>query len=93
MLNTGAPQFGRPSFGAWTLNGLGSESENLPVYMVLESTPDVSGGAGNDGCSLLPNSFAGVRFRDEGDPIPHLSNPMGFDAATQRALLDTLRER
>ena len=92
MLNTGAPQFGRPSFGAWTLYGLGSESENLPGYVVMGSTPDVSGGASNYGCGFLPNSFAGVRFRDEGDPIPHLSNPRGFDAATQRASLDTLRE-
>lgn len=92
MLNTGAPQFGRPSFGAWTLYGLGCESENLPGYVVLGSTPDVSGGAGNYGCGFLPNAFAGVRFRDEGDPIPHLSNPRGFDAATQRASLNTLRE-
>lgn len=92
MLNTGAPQFGRPSFGAWTLYGLGCESENLPGYVVLGSTPDVSGGAGNYGCGFLPNSFAGVRFREEGDPIPYLSNPRGFDAASQRASLDTLRE-
>lgn len=92
MLNTGVPQFGRPSLGAWTLYGLGCESENLPGYVVLGSTPDVSGGASNYGCGFLPNSFAGVRFRKEGDLIPHLSNPRGFDAATQRASLDTLHE-
>ena len=37
MMNTGSQQFGRPSFGSWTLYGLGSESESLPGYVVLTS--------------------------------------------------------
>src|SRR6185437_6718113 len=44
MMNTGSQQFGRPSFGAWTLYGLGSESQDLPGYVVLSSAKGTSGG-------------------------------------------------
>ena len=91
MMNTGAQQFGRPSLGAWTLYGLGSESNDLPGYVVLNSARGTSGGASNYGCGFLPTSYGGVPFRPSGDPILYLSNPKGFDEETQRASLDTLR--
>jgi hypothetical protein len=91
MLNTGAQQFGRPSFGAWTLYGLGSESEDLPGYVVMVSTESTSGGASNWGSGFLPTSYSGVPFRGDGDPILYLSNPKGIDAVSQRASLDSLR--
>ena len=91
MMNTGSQQFGRPSFGAWTLYGLGSESADLPGYVVLNSKKGTSGGASNYGCGFLPTSFAGIPFRGSGDPILYLSNPKGFDDDTQRASLDSLR--
>ena len=91
MMNTGAQQFGRPSFGAWTLYGLGSESDNLPGYVVLSSTKGTSGGASNYGSGFLPTSYGGIPFRDTGDPILYLSNPSGFNKQAQRASLDTLR--
>src|SRR5687768_461666 len=92
MANTGSQQFGRPSLGAWTLYGLGSESENLPGYVVLSSANGTSGGASNWGCGFLPTVYAGIPFRSTGDPVLYLSNPKGFDDDTQRASLDTLRK-
>ncbi len=92
MMNTGSQQFGRPSLGAWTLYGLGSESEDLPGYVVLTSAKGTSAGASNYGCGFMPTIYNGVPFRSAGDPILYLSNPAGFDAATQRASLDALRQ-
>jgi hypothetical protein len=92
LLNTGSQQFGRPSFGAWTLYGLGSESETLPGYVVLTSAKGTSGGASNYGCGFLPTAYSGIPFRSTGDPVLYLSNPAGYDPRTQRASLDTLRE-
>ena len=92
LLNTGSQQFGRPSFGAWTLYGLGSESEDLPGYVVLSSAKGTSGGSNNWGAGFLPTSYAGIPFRATGDPILYLSNPPGFDWESQRASLDTLRQ-
>ena len=92
LMNTGNQNFGRPSFGAWTLYGLGSESEDLPGYVVLTSAKGTSGGAGNYGSGFLPNMYGGVPFRSTGDPVLYLSNPKGFDAETQRASLDTLNQ-
>jgi hypothetical protein len=92
MMNTGSQQFGRPSLGAWTLYGLGSEAADLPGYVVLSSAKATSGGASNWGSGFLPTMYAGVPFRATGDPIVYLSNPRGFDAETQRASLDTLEK-
>lgn len=92
LMNTGSQQFGRPSFGAWTLYGLGSECEDLPGYVVLTSAKGTSGGASNYGCGFLPTSYGGVPFRSAGDPVLYLSNPRGIDGAAQRASLDTLNE-
>ena len=91
MMNTGSQQFGRPSFGAWTLYGLGSECHDLPGYVVLTSFKGTSGGASNYGSGFLPTPFAGIPFRGTRDPVLYLSNPKGVDADAQRASLDTLR--
>jgi hypothetical protein len=90
LMNTGNQNFGRPSFGAWTLYGLGSESRDLPGYVVLSSANGTSGGASNYGSGFLPNMYGGVPFRGAGDPVLYLSNPKGIDGETQRASLDTL---
>jgi hypothetical protein len=91
LMNTGSQQFGRPSLGAWTVYGLGSESDVLPGYVVLSSAKGTSGGASNWGCGFLPTMYAGVPFRSTGDPVLYLSNPKGFDGEAQKASLDTLR--
>lgn len=90
MMNTGSQQFGRPSFGSWTLYGLGSESQDLPGFVVLTSAKGTSGGASNYGCGFLPTMYGGIPLRSGGDPILYLSNPKGVDQETQRASLDTL---
>ena len=91
FMNTGSQQFGRPSFGAWTLYGLGNESENLPGYVVLTSAKGTSGGASNYGCGFLPPAYGGIPFRGTGDPVLYLSNPPGINNETQRASLDSLQ--
>lgn len=90
MMNSGSQQFGRPSFGSWTLYGLGSESDDLPGFVVLTSAKGTSGGASNYGCGFLPTMYGGTPFRSAGEPVLYLSNPSGIDMDTQRSSLDTL---
>jgi hypothetical protein len=74
LMNTGSQQFGRPSFGAWTLYGLGSEADNLPGFVVLTSAKGTSGGASNYGCGFLPTMYGGVTFRNAGEMNWHWPN-------------------
>lgn len=92
LMNTGSQQFGRPSFGSWTLYGLGSEAADLPGFVVLTSAKGTSGGASNYGSGFLPTMYGGVPFRSAGDPVLYLSDPPGVDSETQRATLDTLHQ-
>ena len=92
MMNTGAQQFGRPSIGAWVTYGLGSESQDLPGFVVLNSgAKGTSGGQSNWGAGFLPSMYQGVPFRGSGEPILYLSNPKGVDREMQRDSLDTLK--
>ncbi len=91
MMNTGSPLFGRPSFGAWTLYGLGSESRDLPAFVVFSSgKKGPSGGNSNWGSGFLPTVYNGTLFRSGGDPVLYLSNPRGVDAGMQRDTLDAV---
>lgn len=90
MMNTGTQQFGRPSFGSWSLYGLGSESADLPGFVVLTSAKGTSAGASNYGSGFLPTMYGGVPFRSAGEPVLYLNNPGGIDAETQRSSLDSL---
>ena len=92
FMNTGSQQFGRPSLGSWVTYGLGSESQDLPGFVVLNSAGGLSGGAGNYGSGFLPTSYQGVLFRKGADPVLYLSNPAGMSSALQRRTLDTLRD-
>jgi uncharacterized protein (DUF1501 family) len=92
LMNTGSTQFGRPSMGAWVTYGLGSESQDLPAFVVLSSAGGTSGGSGNWGCGFLPTVFQGVPFRRSGDPILFLSNPPGVTPQMQRKSLDALKK-
>jgi hypothetical protein len=92
LMNTGTQQFGRPSFGAWSTYGLGSDARDLPGFVVLNSgKKGPSGGNSNFGSGFLPTVYGGVPFRGGGDPVLYLSNPRGVDAAVQRDTLDTVR--
>ncbi len=91
LMNTGTQQFGKPSLGAWTLYGLGSESQNLPGYVVLSTgTKGPSGGNSNFGSGFLPSVYQGVQFRSSGDPVLYLSHPEGIDNELQRDTLDAI---
>src|SRR5437867_2413965 len=69
LMQTGSTQFGRPCLGAWTLYGLGSQSQNLPCFVVLNSAGGLSGGAGLYGSGFLPTRYQGVPFGTSGDPV------------------------
>src|SRR6266542_1537235 len=93
FMNTGAQQFGRPSLGAWTLYGLGSESKDLPGFVVFSTgSKGPSGGNSNWGSGFLPTVYQGVQFRTSGEPVLYLSNPRGVDRGLQRDTLDGLGE-
>ncbi len=92
MMQTGSMQFGRPCMGAWTLYGLGSESQNLPGFVVLNSAGGLSGGAGLYGSGFLPTIYQGVPFRKSGDPVLFLSNPAGITEPMQRRTLDLVKD-
>jgi len=93
MMSTGSQQFGRPSMGSWLTYGLGSESENLPAYIVFNSgQKGPSGGSSNWNSGFLPTEHSGVEFRSSGDPVLYLSNPNGVDATMQRQSLDAINQ-
>jgi hypothetical protein len=93
FLETGAQIAGRPSIGSWIAYGLGSESEDLPAFVVM-----VSQGVGNTqalaerqwASGFLPSRFQGVKFRSGADPVLYVSNPPGYDTTARRHFLDDL---
>ncbi len=91
LMSTGSSQFGRPSLGSWATYGLGSESQDLPGFVVFSTgKKGPSGGNSNWGSGFLPTVHQGVPFRSSGDPVLYLSNPPGIDPEVQRDSLDTL---
>jgi hypothetical protein len=91
QMSTGSLQFGKPSLGAWTLYGLGSEAQDLPGFVVFSTgKKGPSGGSANWGSGFLPTVFQGVEFRTTGDPVLYLSNPGGVDQQLQRESLDVI---
>jgi hypothetical protein len=93
LMNTGSQLFGRPSAGAWVTYGLGSESKDLPAFVVFSSgQKGPSGGNSCWGSGFLPTVYQGVQFRGSGDPVLYLSNPDGVTAKDQRDTIDTVRK-
>ena len=92
MMACGTPFVGHPSMGAWVAYGLGSESRDLPGFVVLNSGSGADAGSGIWSSGFLPSSYQGVPFRSTGDAVLHLSNPPGYSRASQRARLDALRD-
>ncbi len=95
FFQTGNQQPGRPSFGAWTSYGLGSENADLPTFVVL-----ITQGFGNMqalsarfwGSGFLPSEHQGCKLRSGGDPVLYLQNPPGVSSATRRTMLDLVGE-
>jgi hypothetical protein len=92
LMQCGRPVFGLPVIGSWLTYGLGSESQNLPGYVVLTAGRGNSGGASIWSSGFLPSTYAGVLFRNQGEPVLNLENPAGLPPELQRAGLDALRD-
>ena len=91
LMTSGSTQFGRPSFGSWVTYGLGSESQNLPAFVVMNSgKKGASSGSASWNSGFLPTVHTGVEFRGSGDPVLYLSNPAGVDRTLQRQTLDAV---
>jgi hypothetical protein len=93
LLNTGSPQFGRPSMGAWITYGIGSESANLPAFVVLQSGPrGPRGGAAIWSSGFLPTLYQGVPFLRGPQPILDLQTPPGIRPQQQAQFIDAVRD-
>ena len=93
FVHTGFQQPGRPTFGAWTTYGLGSENQNLPGYVVLISSGvQPNGGKSSFGSGFIPSVHQGVQCRSKGDPVLYVSDPPGMDRSLRRSSLDALRD-
>jgi hypothetical protein len=94
FVNTGSPQFsGRPSMGSWVTYGIGSECQDLPAFVVLQSGPrGPRGGSALWASGFLPTTYQGVPFRSGGDPILYLSSPQGIDRSRQRDFVETVND-
>jgi uncharacterized protein (DUF1501 family) len=91
FFNTGFAQPGRASIGSWVTYALGSESKDLPAFVVMSTGAGISGGSANWSSGFLPTKFTGVRLRNQGDLILNLANPPGVDAQLQRESLDLVQ--
>ena len=89
FFHTGHGRLGRPTFGAWTSYGLGTENENLPAYVVLKDQhPNAGPAAWSSG--FLPSKHQGVQFRTGSKPLFYLDNPSGVTSARRKDVIDTL---
>jgi hypothetical protein len=92
LIQTGSQRAGRPSMGSWISYGIGSETSDLPAFVVM-----ISSGSGGQplydrlwGSGFLPSKYQGVKFRSTGDPVLYLSDPKGFTRDDRREFLGAL---
>ncbi len=94
FMNAGSMVKGRPSMGSWLLYGLGSETENLPGFVVLMSRGPSGGeqpvSARQWSAGFLPSRFQGVQFQSKGVPVHYVGNPDGVCQSTQRQVIDEI---
>ncbi len=94
---TGSELPGRPSMGAWLTYGLGSDTQELPGFVVMTSR-DKEASCGQIfydfywGSGFLPSKYQGVKFRGSGDPVLYLSNPDGMSREVRRGILDDVAQ-
>jgi hypothetical protein len=94
---TGSEVPGKPSIGSWLAYGLGSESHDLPAFVVF--TPNFPK-TGNGqalftrmwSSGFLPSRYDGVALRGVGDPVLYVKNPPGVGREDRRIMLDALNE-
>ena len=93
FMNTGTGQFGRPCLGSWLTYGLGSECEDLPGFVVLQSGPrGPRGGSILWGSGMLPSTYQGVPLRNQGEPILNLTTPDSVSDEQQLQVLKAVRQ-
>jgi uncharacterized protein (DUF1501 family) len=102
MMSTGSSRMGHPCMGSWVTYGLGSESENLPAFVVMATTGDVKGGPPVYGHGFLPGTYQPTVLRNTGSPMLYLSPPgshapgspgngAGSSTRSQREMLDLVQ--
>jgi len=94
FMNTGSIIKGRPSMGSWLLYGLGSETENLPGYIVLTSQGKTGAqpvSARQWSAGFLPSKFQGIQFQSKGDAVHYVGNPEGVCQSTQRQIVEEVK--
>lgn len=94
FMNSGSIIKGRPSMGSWLLYGLGSETQDLPGYVVMVS----QGGGGGQPISgrqwssgFLPSKFQGIQFQTKGNAVHYVGNPEGVCQSTQRQVVEEVQ--
>lgn len=92
FLNSGFSQPGRPSMGSWVLYGLGSETKDLPAYVVMSTGSGLSGGTALWSSGFLPTVYTGVRFRSQGDPILNVNSPAGVSNKLQKDTYELINQ-
>ena len=92
LMHTGSPRLGRPSIGSWVTYGLGSESSNLPGFIVLTSGGTPDGGKSLWGNGFLPSIYQGVQCRSKGDPVLYLKNPQGISRALKKNIVGSINK-
>jgi hypothetical protein len=96
FMNTGTMIPGRPSMGSWLLYGLGSDTDELPGFVVMVSTgrfgqsQPIAARQWHSG--FLPSRFQGVEFRSKGDPVLYVRSPKGVDDVRQRDLVEAVEK-
>ncbi|MCP4176089.1 MAG: DUF1501 domain-containing protein [Fuerstiella sp.] len=93
MMNTGLPRMGNPCVGSWVTYGLGSESQNLPAFVVMSDPKGrglPKGYSLNWGAGFLPSVYQGTWLKPQGDPIDNLKPPAELNESRQRAQLNLL---
>ncbi len=90
-MNTGWPRVGRPSVGSWVVYGLGSESDNLPAFVVMLDG-GIKAGSPAYGSGFLPAAFQGTVLRSEGPPVLNVRRPESISQAEQERMLAMLRD-
>jgi hypothetical protein len=92
FMHTGSGRVGRPAFGSWATYGLGSESENLPGFVVLMEGGGTASGKNLWSSGFLPTVYQGVRLRSGAEPVLYLSNPKGMRQQDRRDVIDVVRQ-
>jgi len=93
QMNTGSLLAGRPSWGAWTLYGLGSECDNLPGYVIMtDYLTEPPGGNRNWGTGFMPATFQGTKLAEGKSPILNIAPPEPIPDVQQRGKIDFIQQ-